>query len=159
VWSPWSPSPGSSTIRSFLTFCGALALFLGALLRFLVGLLRPALFVLGAAALLGLACLGGLALALLSVALGLRLALDGVARLLVGAAHRVELFLLFACLLLEHVSLDVGALLADFDVDRARAALAAAQLELTRRLAVQRDSARGRFAGVLAAVRLAQMRQ
>ena len=136
-----------------------LAFFVGALLRLLVGLLRTALVFLDAAALLGLAGLCGLALALLGVALSLSLALDGGASLLVGAANRVELFLLLAGLLLEHVALDVSALLANLDVDRARAALAAAELDLARRLAVQRDAARGRFASIFAAVRLAQVRQ
>src|SRR5690606_8521325 len=76
-----------------------------------------------------------------------------------GAALRVELFLLLARLLLEHVALDVRALLANLDVDRARAALRRRKLEFALRLALERDAARRGIAGFLAAVRLAQMRQ
>src|SRR6185503_4923444 len=105
---------------------------------------------------------GGLALALgclAAVAFLLRGAIDGRARFLVRAPDGVELFLLFARLLLEHVALDVGALLPDLDVDRARPALAARELELALRFAVQRDATRRGVGSVLAAVVLAQVRQ
>src|SRR5690606_1366159 len=100
---------------------GAAALFLGARLRFRVG--GGALLLLfGAAALFLRALLGGAPLALLGLAALDLGALGGRARLFLGAALRVELFLLLARLLLEHVALDVRALLANLDVDRARAA-------------------------------------
>src|SRR6185437_13979476 len=65
----------------------------------------------------------------------------------------VDLVLLLARLLLEHVALDVGALLTDLDTDRARAALGARELQLALRLALERDAAGRGIA--LAALRVA----
>ncbi len=146
-------------LRLLLGQRGALALVFGASARLLVGGGVAALLFFDALLLVRYALLSRLALALLGVLLGLRLALDGGARVLLGAAHCVELFLLLAGLLLEDVAFDVGALLTHLDVDRARPALVAAELELARRLAVQRDLARRGLARILAAVRLAKMRQ
>ena len=84
----------------------------------------------------------------------------GCARFLGLAPLLIDLVLLLARLLLEHVALDVGALLAHLDVDRARAALGARELELALRLALQRDLARRGIALALAAaVAAAQVRQ
>ena len=82
-------------------------------------------------------------------------------RLLLGLALlRVELLLLCARLLLEHVALDVGALAAHLDVDGARAALVAGELQLALRLALERDLARrAHRRRVVAAVAAAQVRQ
>ena len=55
---------------------------------------------------------------------------------------RVGFVLVLLVLLFENVALDVGLLVADFDVHRARAALRARLLELALRLARQRDLAR-----------------
>ena len=142
-------------LRLLLALRGLAALFVGALFRGFVGGGRAALLVLEPLALLGLALLGREPLALGRFALLLLLAdgaLDGGAGVLFGAARGVELFLLLARLLLEHVALDVGALLAHLDVDRAGAALAARELELALRFAVQRDAARRGIRGILAAV-------
>ncbi len=124
-----------------------------------LGLAFLGLLLLGLAARLLLA-LGGLAaLALETLRLLALLALFLGPRLLDLATLGVELLLLLACLLLEHVALDVRALLPDLDVDGARAPLAAREPELALRLAAQRD-ARGRgVVGVLAPVRTAQVRQ
>src|SRR5690606_6236641 len=69
----------------------------------------------------------------------------------------VELFLLLARLLLEHVALDVRALAAYFHVDRAGASLAAGKAQLALGLALQRDTSRRRGGRVLAAVRAPQV--
>ena len=152
-------------VRTLLRFFLRLAWPCGVLRRRVVSRLhrrqRTALLVLEALALLGLALLGREPLALGRFALLLFLAdgaLDGGAGVLFGAARSVELLLLFTRLLLEHVALDVGALLAHLDVDRARAALVARELELALRLAVQSDAARCRVRGILAAVVLLQVR-
>src|SRR6185437_626582 len=99
-------------------------------------ILRPAprgLLLLDAAAVFGLQPLALTALGLdaLSLAAGDFL---GLAPLL------IELVLLVARLLLEHVALDVGALLADFDAHRACSALHARELQLALRLALERDA-------------------
>src|SRR6185312_14839102 len=75
------------------------------------------------------------------------------------AALLVELILLLARLLLEHVALDVGALLADLHTDGTRAALDARELQLALRLAPQRDAAGCRIALALGPVAAAQMSQ
>ncbi len=114
-----------------------------------------------------LAVLGGTLLGLCALALGGR---HSLAFLVLGLLSRracvflrasdgVDLFLLLAGLLLQHVALDIGALLADLHVHRSGAPLPARQLQLALRLAVQRDAARRRIAGIFAAMRLAQMRQ
>ncbi len=69
-------------------------------------------------------------------------ALERGLRLLLGLALPVDLFLLVARLILEHLALDVGALAAHFDIHGARAALGARELQLRLRLAAQRDFAR-----------------
>ena len=80
--------------------------------------------------------------------------------LLLALALTVDLLLLMARLILEHLALDVGALAAHFDVDGARAALRARELQLRLRLAPQGDLARrGVGLRVVAAVAAAQMRQ
>ena len=72
----------------------------------------------------------------------------------------VDLFLGRAVLLLEHVSLDVGALDAHFHTHRAGASLSAGQFQLTLGLALERDAGRRRAAaGRTAPVAAAQMRQ
>ncbi len=86
---------------------------------------------------------------------GLARALLGQTRVLLRLAGLVQFFLLLARLLLEHVALDVGALLAHLDVDRARPPLAGALTQLALRLALERDLAR-RGAFTLAAVTTAQ---
>ena len=120
-------------LRLLLALRGLTELFFGALFRGLVGGGRAALLFFEPLALVGFALLGRVPLALgrlALLALFLHGALDGGARFLFSAARGVELFLLLARLLFEHVALDVGALLAHLDVDRARAALAARELEL-----------------------------
>ena len=87
-------------------------------------------------------------------------ALDRRLGLLLGFAQLVDLFLLMARLILEHLALDVGALAAHLDVDGARAALRARELQFGLGLAPQRDLARGRIGlQVIVAVAAAQMRQ
>ena len=87
-------------------------------------------------------------------------ALERGLRLLLGLALAVDLFLLVPRLILEHLALDVGALAAHLDVDRAGAALRARELQLRLRLAPQGDLAgRGIGLRVVAAVAAAQMRE
>ena len=65
-----------------------------------------------------------------------------------------------ARLVLEHLALHVGALAAHLDVDGARAALRARELQLRLRLAPQRDLARRRIGlRVVVTMAAAQMRQ
>ena len=110
---------------------------------------------------LGRAALGFLALPALLVAL-LHLAacqlLDGRFLGVLGFALLVQHFLRDPRLLLEHVALDVGALAAHFDVDRARLAHRGGDLDLALRLAPERDLAR-RTAVLGLAVGFAQVRQ
>src|SRR5690606_12339031 len=108
---------------------------------------------LGRFARLGITPGGLLRLALLAFC-----ALDCEARLVLGAALRVQLFLLLPRLLLEHVPLDIGALAAHLDVDRARPALAARELQLALGFALQCDAPRRR-GRILPAVRASQVRQ
>src|SRR5581483_3546285 len=75
------------------------------------------------------------------------------------AALLVDLVLLLARLLLEHVALDVGALLANLHTDGTRAALDARELQLALRLAPQRDAAGCRVALAFGPVAAAQMSQ
>ena len=77
-----------------------------------------------------------------SAALLLELALGGEPLLVLGTTLCVELFLLLARLLLEHVALDVGSLAANLDIDGPRSPLPAREPQLTLRLALQRDAAR-----------------
>ena len=80
--------------------------------------------------------------------------------LLLGLALPVDLFLLMTRLVLEHLALDVGAFAAHLDVDGARAALRARELQLRLRLAPQGDLARSRIGlRVVMAVAAPQMRQ
>ena len=101
-------------------------------LRLLAGLL-----LLDAAAVLGLDALG-------LAPLGFRLLALCALGLLGFAPLCIELLLLRPRLPLEHVALDVGALAAHLDVDGARAALIAGELELALRLALERDAVRRR---------------
>jgi hypothetical protein len=92
--------------------------------------------------------------------LGLGLLARSPLRLLGFAPLRIDLFLLRARLFLEHIALDVGALDAHLDVDGARPALGAGQLQFALRLALERDARRRRaFSGRTAAVAAAQVRQ
>ena len=86
---------------------------------------------------------------------GLASALLGQTRVLLRLADLVHFFLLLASLLLQHIALDVSALLAHLDVDRARTPLVGALTQLALRLALERDLAR-RGAFTLAAVTTAQ---
>jgi len=71
----------------------------------------------------------------------------------------INLILLMSSLLFQHITLDVGLLLANFDVHRTSTSLRAGQLELALRLALERDFA-GRSIAVLAtSVGATQMRQ
>ncbi len=122
-------SLGFGALLSFFFGQRCLApLFLGALASRFVSGRAPLLLLFDALTLLGLALLRHLEFAFGSLAPLLFLArgaLDGRARFLFGAALRIELFLLLTRLLLEHVALDIGAFLADLDVDRPSAPLAA----------------------------------
>src|SRR6202030_4539166 len=110
------------------------------------------LFLLDAAAVL---CLEPLALAAL-----------GFGALILRARHRfsflaavVDLVLLGARLLLQHVALDVGALAAHLDIEGARAPLHAGELQLALGLAPEGDLARRAVAIGVAAVAAAQVRE
>ena len=87
-------------------------------------------------------------------------ALERGLRLLLGFAQPIDFFLLVPRLVLEHLALDVGALAAHLDIDRACAALGARELQLRLRLAPQRDFARRRIGlRIITAMAAAQMRQ
>src|SRR5207253_6852909 len=82
------------------------------------------------------------------------------ARGLLGLASAViDLVLLRARPLFQHVALDVGTLAAHLDVDGAGAPLGARQLQLALGLALERDAARRAVAVRLAPVAAAQVRQ
>ena len=143
---------------------GALALALGLLARLHLGL-APRLLLGGALAILLVAAPPVLLLEALAIeplllqplVLG---ALERGLGLLLGLALPIDFLLLMARLILEHLALDVGALAAHLDIDGARAALRARELQLRLRLAAQRDLARrGVGLRVVAAVAAAQMRQ
>ena len=144
---------GGGTALRFGFLLGAL-LFLRAAGFFRLLLLGG--FVFDAPAVLRLHALAFLARGFLALALGGFLRFLFLA-LLVGGALRL-LVLLF-----ENVALDVGFLVANFDVHRARATLRARLLELALRLARQRDLARrggaGGLAGLGGAMRAAQVRE
>jgi hypothetical protein len=110
------------------------------------------LFLLDAAAVLGLE---PFALA----PLGLQLLMLEAHGLLGLVAPVIELVLLGARLLLEHVALDVVAGAANLDTHGAGAPLGAGELELALRLALEGDLARRAVALGLAAVAAAQVRQ
>src|SRR5690606_29019366 len=97
------------------------------------GRCRLAALFLGAPALLGLALLALEPLALLGLAPLALLPLRLETRLFLGAALGVELLLLLARLLLEHVALDIRALLPHLDVHGARAPLTAGEPDLALR--------------------------
>ena len=86
----------------------------------------------------------------------LRLAAHGLFGL---ATLGVDLVLLLTSLLFEHIALDVGLLLANFDVHRTSTTLRAGQLELALRLALERDLAGRSIAVVATAVAATQMSQ
>jgi hypothetical protein len=151
-----------SLLRLFLARDGLTALFVGSLLRGLVGRSCAALLVLDALALFDLALLCRKAFAFRSfafLALFANRTLLCITRFFLGAANRVELFLLFARLLLEHVALDIRPLLSNLDVDRSSASLAARELELALRFPVQSDTPRRGIGRVLATVIFLQVRQ
>ncbi len=114
--------------------------------------LLPRLLFLDAAAVFGLEPLAFAALRLDALGLPLH-GLFGLAALL------VDLVLLLARLLLEHVALDVGAFAADLHIDGPGAALDARQLQLALGLALESDLAGRGIAVVLAPVAAPQMRQ
>src|SRR5690606_32509406 len=134
--------PLALLLRALLFFLATRGL-VGRAVRLLVGALARFRLALGRLALLGLGPLARFALGLLASLrfparrlLGLALlalgALGGLTGLLLGSPLRVELFLLLTGLLLEHVPLDVRALAAHLDADRARAPLPARELEIGR---------------------------
>ena len=90
--------------------------------------------------------------------LGLGLLAQRPLRLLGFAPLRIELLLLGPRLALEHITLYIGALAPDFDIDRARPALVAGELELALGLALERNAA-GRRPLAAMTVAAAQMRQ
>ncbi len=131
-----------------LHFGHAARLFLGSPLAVLLVAAAPALL---------LQALAVEALLLEPLVLGL---FDGGPRLLLALALPVELFLLVARLIFEHLALDVGALAAHLDVDGARAALRARELQFRLRFAPQGDLARSRVGlHVVVAVAAPQVRQ
>src|SRR6186713_2577573 len=113
-------------------------------------------FVFDTAAVLRLHALAFLARGFLALALG------GFRRFLFLALF-VDCTLRLLVLLFENVALDIGFLVANFDVHRACAPLRARLLELALRFACERDLARrggtGGLAGLGGAVRAAQMRE
>jgi hypothetical protein len=138
------------------------ALLLGRLApRLLLGLAPRLLLGLPPRHLLGRASLGLLAFAphgLALLDLAPQLLLGRLALRVLRLALAVDLLLRHPRLLLEHVALDVGALAAHLDADRARLAHRGRDPDLALRLAAQRDLAR-RAAVLRLAVRLAQVRQ
>ena len=149
-------------LRLFLGLRGLAALLVCALLGCFVGCCRPPLVLFEPLALLCLALCGREPLAFRGLTRLARLPdrrLFGVARVFLCATRRVELFLLLARLLFEDIAFDVGALLTHLHVDRARTALAARELELAIRLAVQCDASRRGVGSVRAPVILLQVRQ
>src|SRR5580698_10538474 len=134
-----------------------LALALALLARLHFGL-APRLFLGAALAVLFIAAPPVLLLETLAVeALFLR-ALELGLCLLLGLALAIELLLLMARLILEHLALYVGALAAHFDIDGARPPLGTCELQLRLRLALQGDFARrGIGVPVTAAVTAPQM--
>ena len=71
----------------------------------------------------------------------------------------VDLVLMLARPLFEHIPFDVRGLAADLDVDRASATLCACDLQIALRLTLERDLARSGVAVRLASVAAAQMRE
>jgi hypothetical protein len=75
------------------------------------------------------------------------------------ATLQVDLVLMLAGLLFEHIPFDVSCLAANLDVDHASATLRAGHLQIALRLTLERDLARGGVAISLAPVAAAQMRK
>jgi hypothetical protein len=89
------------------------------------------------------------------------LALFGVDPLLLFLPLAIELFLLFLCLLLEHIALDVRTLAPHLDIHRTRAALRTGQPQFRLRLALERNATRrtGCSGAFLLAMTAAEVRQ